>query len=578
MIWNRAFPSLSRWGLILLSFLFVAALPGCSSGDDDDDDASQTSGDDDSSPTGDDDSSPTGDDDSSPTGDDDATENDDGGGGGDDDSSPTGDDDAATNSPTPVIQDADGDSIPDEKDNCPEAANADQADGDQDGLGDVCDTCPTDPEPDEDGDGLCGDADPCPLDPDNDIDADGLCGDVDNCPDVSNADQSESDGDEYGDACDPCPDDTVNDPDQDGICAAEDNCPETANSDQMDRDQDGVGDLCDPCPDDAPDDDEDGECGPEYTPNPDGSFYIYGLYPSDGAQAVLPDLLGSIYFIEPYEGDEDLISITFIDQDGATQSSDAIMTSSGDEARFYAKPDLKEDTNYCLMVEVPYQEDVDGRWPIRASACFTTAVPCGVTIDVGASVSIDQLGDSTQAQLNVINGWLSSYGSDYPVVFLLQDVIESATFSEIATFSAALGAYETDADGNNVLETDGYVSSIPDCVVDETGDMLCSADDVVFPLYDEETNTKINLFVKEVSMSGTLLSSGALNTISSFVLDGIVTQDSLRILENTTGFPIGDYVELDVDTDGDGTMDAATFVLSTSPQPLDLLNASCSEE
>ena len=51
-------------------------------------------------------------------------------------------------------------------DNCTNAYNPDQADNDLDGLGDACDSCPTDPA--------------------NDVDADGVCGEVDNCPTTAN--------------------------------------------------------------------------------------------------------------------------------------------------------------------------------------------------------------------------------------------------------------------------------------------------------------------------------------------------------------------------------------------------------
>jgi hypothetical protein len=43
--------------------------------------------------------------------------------------------------------DADGDGVPDSADNCPEAANADQADSDADGIGDACDPCPNTADP-----------------------------------------------------------------------------------------------------------------------------------------------------------------------------------------------------------------------------------------------------------------------------------------------------------------------------------------------------------------------------------------------------------------------------------------------
>jgi hypothetical protein len=62
--------------------------------------------------------------------------------------------------------DADGDGVNDSFDNCPNAANTDQADGDGDGVGNACDNCPT----------------------------------------AANADQANADGDSFGNACDGCPD------------------------------------------------------------------------------------------------------------------------------------------------------------------------------------------------------------------------------------------------------------------------------------------------------------------------------------------------------------------------------------
>jgi hypothetical protein len=86
--------------------------------------------------------------------------------------------------------DTDGDGINDNDDNCPAVSNADQADGDNDGFGEACDS-------DDDNDGVL---------------------DVgDNCQTTANADQTDTDGDGIGDACD-------SDDDNDGVLDTQDDC------------------------------------------------------------------------------------------------------------------------------------------------------------------------------------------------------------------------------------------------------------------------------------------------------------------------------------------------------------------
>lgn len=98
--------------------------------------------------------------------------------------------------------DVDGDGIADDVDNCPEVFNPvfeidfplwqEQPDADLDGLGDVCDPCPFD-----EGE-MCSGPDP------SDSDDDGVPNDEDNCPLDANADQADADGDGKGDVCDDC--------------------------------------------------------------------------------------------------------------------------------------------------------------------------------------------------------------------------------------------------------------------------------------------------------------------------------------------------------------------------------------
>jgi hypothetical protein len=83
-----------------------------------------------------------------------------------------------------ITRDTDHDAVVDPSDNCPNAANPDQADADGDGVGNACDTTPF---------------------PATDVDGDGVANGADNCPAMANPGQADSDGDGVGDACDPTP-------------------------------------------------------------------------------------------------------------------------------------------------------------------------------------------------------------------------------------------------------------------------------------------------------------------------------------------------------------------------------------
>ena len=133
-------------------------------------------------------------------------------------------------------EDRDCDGVPDEEDNCPSVANADQLDGD--------------------------------LDPESDLPApDGVGDACDNCPEVANADQLDADRDGVGEACDKCPrgcnarsgfqcfnpsqsdgdvDPTTGEPAPDGFGDNCDNCPDDPNAGQESELEPPLGDACVP--------------------------------------------------------------------------------------------------------------------------------------------------------------------------------------------------------------------------------------------------------------------------------------------------------------------------------------------
>jgi outer membrane protein OmpA-like peptidoglycan-associated protein len=137
--------------------------------------------------------------------------------------------------------DADGDGVPDRRDNCPNTpagarVNADgcEPDADGDGVPDSRDNCPNTPtgarvnadgcEPDTDGDGVPDSRDNCPNTPagarvnadgcEPDADGDGVPDSRDNCPNTPAGARVNADG------CEP-------DADGDGVPDSRDNCPNT---------------------------------------------------------------------------------------------------------------------------------------------------------------------------------------------------------------------------------------------------------------------------------------------------------------------------------------------------------------
>ena len=311
-------------------------------------------------------------------------------------------------------KDLDGDGITDGSDNCPGAANPDQADYDTDGQGDACDDdydndglanaddecnmgalgwfsdnnsdhdgdgCldATIEDPDDDNDGVLDDEDACPKGPvgwisnssndensdgceDVDTDGDGLVDQLDNCANLSNSDQVDLDGDGIGDICD-------NDEDGDGIDNDVDSCPRGLHGWVSGNDTDNDGDGC---RDDSEDNDDDGDGIPDMTDDcPNGAIDwtadIATDHDSDGCK-------------DSVEDDDD-------DADGYNDSVDSCPL--GDVGIVGAGQDKDEDGCNDLSED----DDTDNDGVINgADTCKST--PNGADVDSSGCAASQRDGDS----------------------------------------------------------------------------------------------------------------------------------------------------------------------------------------
>ncbi len=319
-----------------------------------------------------------------------------------------------------------------------------------------------------------------------------------------------------------------------------------------------------------------GEGGTGYPPS-DGSFYIYGTNPDNGFQGVSSST-AYVYFSKAYSGSTSKIHVSL--EDNIAGNSIGLMFSTLDSekkiASFSFGSSLEENKDYCLSVEVEPQSGVQGAWPVQHEGCFTTTMPCGVPINIGQDVIITQLGsdDSILKTLNFALSTATSDGNNFPLAMLIDGVKRSQTFP--FSSDVAIGAFES---SSNQIFPEGYTATFSSCSVESDGAFSCSSTgDTAFPLYFESTKFEFMLYISNTKFSSTIQSSGNIQNSTEMKVSGYVTQENLdrifdQLYDNLA--VLETQIVLDLDIDGDGTKDAASVEIKTTPTSMTLTGADC---
>jgi len=228
--------------------------------------------------------------------------------------------------------------------------------------------------------------------------------------------------------------------------------------------------------------------------------------------------------------------------------------------------DLAPNQEYCVSFEIDHQDEVAAAWPLEASACFSTEVPCGVSFDIGVKVQVRELGSDVKAA-NLMNALLAASSDTYPIILMYPDTPPGVTFP-YSNFWLAMGSYNYGVDGAQAtLDEKGLSTTMDGCTIGSTGTFNCGPGDVLFPFDIDGGRVQIN--VLNASMTASAVSSGNLYDLNSYVLTGVVSEEELEAAAEEMGHPeLMNFVKLNRDLDGDGTNDAATFKIASSPNPL----------
>ncbi len=292
---------------------------------------------------------------------------------------------------------------------------------------------------------------------------------------------------------------------------------------------------------------------------------VVDSFPADGVDGIGHRIQPYVLFTRPLTADEEGAlgagQILRLDN-GATVS--ALVDLDSDGMGLYLRPDdLRRDRDYRLDFTPPGEAR-----DVPLSHVFSTDHPAGAAFNMSTGLKVDQFGRSAAQAQSLTDTFVPGV---YPLWVMqiagLPAQIDAPTRVDIVFAPARI---DDDPGPAHFLKREyGYVGRFVDVTVSEDGSFSHAQEGVFLPLWSADD--VLLMYLEDVTLSGRVI-PGDPARVSEMTLTGVIGTRWLLSLASQGG-PWRNAIRSlrpDIDTNGNGIEDAATFTLSSSPQPIEL--------
>ncbi len=287
---------------------------------------------------------------------------------------------------------------------------------------------------------------------------------------------------------------------------------------------------------------------------------IVALFPDDGAAGVPEDV---IPFVDVgWDVPDDVgLHASLVAEDGEiTELQCALHPYDRARRECWAPGGLQADTGYTLIAELTE----GGTGPVTSR--FTTSSPHGPGYEVGTTMTVHQFGGEGTPEEAV-----EALADGTPAV-----LVRTADQGTTATGAPWVWGPGKELEGTDehvvaVQESVGYAFVTDSRVEPETGEIHGGTPHAFLPIRFEDDWHFVRL--DQLVVQGSAPAGGDAAAVE-LTYEALLPMISIERLSDRIGYPLGNLVmqqvDLDVDTDGNGVVDAARLVFSTRAEPVEI--------